>query len=45
MELRLKECERLGINRIFCQNGVEGVNGMEIIPLRNVKELHEYLAK
>jgi len=40
MDLRLKECERLGINRIFCPNGVEGVSGMEIIPLRNVKELN-----
>ncbi|MCX5817507.1 MAG: DNA repair protein RadA [Proteobacteria bacterium] len=45
MELRLKECERLGINRIFCPNGVEGVDGMKIIPLRNVKELHEKLIK
>jgi len=45
MDLRLKECKRLGINRIFCPKGVEGVPGMEIIPLKNVRELYEYIQK
>jgi len=45
MDLRLKECERLGINRIFCPKGAEGFSSMEVIPLRNVKELYEHLIK
>jgi DNA repair protein RadA/Sms len=40
MDLRLKECERLGINRIFCPKGAEGFSSMEVIPLKNVRELH-----
>ncbi len=42
-EMRLKECERLGIKRVLCPAGVEHGAGIEIIPLRNVKELYNYL--
>jgi DNA repair protein RadA/Sms len=44
-EMRLKECERLGIKRIFCPRGVEGVADMEMVPLRNVRELYEHLCQ
>lgn len=39
MDIRLKECERLGIKRVFCPRGVEKSGGIEVIPLKNVKEL------
>ncbi|MCX5804613.1 MAG: DNA repair protein RadA [Proteobacteria bacterium] len=43
MDIRLKECERLGIKKVFCPKGVEKTGGIEIIPLKNVKELYGYI--
>ena len=43
MDMRIRECERLGIKRVFCPKGVEKVSGLEIIPLKNVRELYEHL--
>ncbi len=40
MELRLKECERLGIKRIFCPAGTESASGIEVIPIKNVREFY-----
>lgn len=40
MDVRLKECQRLGFKRIFCPRGAEGLDGVEIIPLKNVRELY-----
>jgi DNA repair protein RadA/Sms len=41
MDMRMKECERLGIRKIFCPKGVERTEGIEVIPLKNVRELYE----
>ena len=41
MDLRLKECERMGIKRVFCPRGVEKSGMVEVTPLKNVKELFE----
>jgi DNA repair protein RadA/Sms len=43
MDIRLKECERLGIKKVFCPNGVEKVGGIEIVPVKNVKELYGHI--
>jgi len=43
MELRLRECERLKIKRVFCPRGLEGSSGMEVICVRSVRELAQYL--
>jgi DNA repair protein RadA/Sms len=41
MDMRMKECERLGIKKIFCPKGVERTGGVEVVPIKNVKELYE----
>ncbi|MBP1729644.1 MAG: repair protein RadA [Deltaproteobacteria bacterium] len=43
MELRLRECERLKIKRVFCPRGLGGSSGMEVICVRSVRELAQYL--
>ncbi len=45
IDLRLKECERLGIKRVFCPRGAEKQNDMDIHALKNLKELHEHMVK
>jgi DNA repair protein RadA/Sms len=45
IDLRLKECERLGIKTVFCPRGVEGHKDMNLYPLKNLKELHEHMTK
>ncbi|HBL24020.1 MAG TPA: DNA repair protein RadA [Deltaproteobacteria bacterium] len=39
MDLRIKECQRIGIKRIFCPGDVRHSDGIEIVTIRNVKEL------
>jgi DNA repair protein RadA/Sms len=41
MDTRIKECTRLGIQKIFCPKGVERMDGVEVIPLKNLRELYE----
>lgn len=41
MDLRIKECQRIGIKRIFCPRGVEHSDGIEIVTVRNLKELYK----
>lgn len=43
MDIRLKECSRLGIKRVFCPRGVEDLPEIDIIPLKNVRALYEHL--
>jgi len=43
MDIRLKECVRLGIKRVFCPRGIEEVEGIDVIPLKNVKALYEHI--
>ncbi|HOE17677.1 MAG TPA: DNA repair protein RadA [Syntrophorhabdaceae bacterium] len=43
MDMRFRECERLGIKKIFCPKGVEKVPGLEVIPLKNIRELYEHI--
>ncbi|HEX2967343.1 MAG TPA: DNA repair protein RadA [Syntrophorhabdaceae bacterium] len=45
MDQRIRECARLGIQRIFGPKGIEGIDGIKIIPLRNVRELYEQIAE
>jgi DNA repair protein RadA/Sms len=45
MEMRLRECERLHIKKVFCPAGAETLPGVEIIPVRHVKDLHERLTR
>lgn len=44
MDIRLKECVRLGIKRVFCPRGIEDIQGIDIIPLKNVKTLYEHIS-
>jgi DNA repair protein RadA/Sms len=43
MDMRLKECERAGIKRIFCPKGVEKGGKEELFLLKNVKDLYEHI--
>jgi DNA repair protein RadA/Sms len=43
MDIRLKECERLGIKKVFCPKGVEKTGGIEVVPLKNIKELYGHI--
>jgi len=43
MEARLKECERLGIKRVFCPRGVEKVKGLETVALKTIRDLYEHI--
>ncbi|HBA55789.1 MAG: DNA repair protein RadA [Syntrophorhabdus aromaticivorans] len=43
MEARLKECERLGITRVFCPRGVEKIGSPETIPLKTIRDLYEHV--
>lgn len=45
MDLRVKECARLGIKKLFCPAGVEHAGEIEVVPLKNVKALFENLMK
>jgi DNA repair protein RadA/Sms len=40
MDLRLKECERLGIKRVICPGGVEDIPTMEVLSVKTVGELY-----
>ena len=40
MDIRLRECERLGFKRVFCPKDTGEIDGMETIPLKNVRELY-----
>ncbi len=43
MDMRIKECARLGIKKIFCPKGVDAISGLEIVPLKNIKDLYEHI--
>jgi len=45
LDMRIKECERVGITRIFCPRGADGISGMDIIPVKNLKEFHDRLLR
>ncbi len=42
-ENRLKECERMGIRKVFCPRGVEKPKGLEIVSIDSLRELYERL--
>lgn len=44
MEARLKECERLGIKRVFCPRGVEKVKGVDTVALRTIRDLYRHIS-
>ena len=42
MDLRIKECQRIGIRRIFCPaDGTHDTSNIEIVTIRNIKELYK----
>lgn len=43
MEMRLRECERLHIAKVFCPRGVEAPTGIKVVEIRHVKELYGHL--
>ncbi len=45
MDLRIKECQRIGIKKIFCPRDVDKMDGIEIVSLRNMKELFQMIGK
>jgi len=45
MDLRIKECHRIGIKRIFCPADSARSDGMEIISVRNIRELSKRIEK
>ncbi len=44
MEARVKECERLGIKRVFCPRGVEKVRGLETVVLKTIGDLYHHIS-
>ncbi len=42
-EMRIRECERLQIKKVFCPGGVERPPGMDVVQVRHVRELHGHL--
>ena len=44
MELRLRECERLHIRKVFCPAGTEIPTGVEVVHIRHVKDLYGLLS-
>jgi len=46
MDLRIKECQRIGIKRIFCPaDGSHDIAGITIINITNIKELSRKISK
>ncbi|OPY77383.1 MAG: hypothetical protein A4E65_02767 [Syntrophorhabdus sp. PtaU1.Bin153] len=45
MEARLKECERLGITRVFCPRGVEKIGNLDIVSLKTIRDLNEHVGE
>jgi DNA repair protein RadA/Sms len=43
MDMRLRECERLHIKKVFCPAGTENSSAIDVIPVRHVKELYGHL--
>jgi DNA repair protein RadA/Sms len=42
-DMRLRECERLQIKKVFCPPGAEGPPGVEVIGIHHLRQLHEHL--
>jgi len=43
MDLRLKECERMGIKHVYCPPGVESGAELNITTVKNIKGLYELI--
>jgi DNA repair protein RadA/Sms len=43
MELRVKECDRLKVRKVICPRGMEKFPGVELLPIRNIRELGAHL--
>jgi len=43
MELRVKECDRLKVGKVVCPRGMEKSPGIELLPIRNIRELATHL--
>ena len=44
-EMRLRECERLHIQKVFCPPAGERPAGIEVVPVKHVRELYGRLVK
>jgi len=45
MDLRIRECQRIGIKRIFCPADGAHSEGIEIVTIGNLKELNKKIGK
>ncbi len=43
MDQRIRECQRFGIRRVLCPPGLEPTNGMDVISLKNIRDLPGHL--
>lgn len=43
IEVRLKECQRLGIKRILCPRGAEKIAGLEVVPLKTIRDFYGHI--
>jgi DNA repair protein RadA/Sms len=43
MEIRLKECERLGIKRVLCPRGAIRAQGLKTVHLKTIRDLYEHI--
>lgn len=44
MEQRLKECERLGIKKVYAPLGIEKTGTIQIFSLKTIRELYQHIA-
>jgi DNA repair protein RadA/Sms len=45
MEMRLRECERLHIGKVFCPAGADSLPGIDVVQIRHVRQLQEHLGQ
>jgi DNA repair protein RadA/Sms len=45
MDMRIRECERLKVDKIFCPIGVDDITGVEMVHIRHVRQLQEHLGR
>ena len=45
LDMRIRECERLGITRVFCPRGADGISNTDVIQLKNLKEFYDRLTR
>ena len=44
MDMRIRECERLKIERVFCPKGTETSGSIRLFPVKSIRDLHDHLS-